>query len=105
MDNIISCIFSYLSSYDKYNFIMTNKNHYKFENKIQISNKIKRYIIKNSKFYNQFTNIITDEIITFPKSIKELIFMDNFNYSIENCISYSVTHLTFRDHFNQLCRI
>ena len=97
-------VWSYISLFinndkDKCNLLMTSQelSHCKifFHEMININS------ISESRWFHQFTNILTSSLATLPKNIKILNFADKFNKPINNYISYGVVHLSFGYMFNQ----
>jgi len=56
--------------------------------------------ISKLPYFNNFTNVIYDEIAVFPANLKSLTFAYGFDQD-KGSIPSSVTHLTFGDFFNR----
>ena len=57
--------------------------------------------IRKLYFFNKFTNILVDELVTLSLSVTHLTFSHKFNQNINDCIPSSVTHLTLGYRFAQ----
>ena len=100
--DIIVHISSFLSDNEKLKFTSTNKymNCYKFIIKYDQKHDYEK--IKSLSFYKNFNKvkyIARDNKI--PSSVTHLTFRDCFNQEIKDCIPTSVINLTFGFHFNQ----
>jgi len=86
----------------KCNLLLTckwiSKCDFHFNQKISIR------IIRYSRWFDKFTNIIIPmkmDMIKLPLSVTRLEFGDRFNKSLKKYIPSTVTHLKFGDRFNQ----
>lgn len=97
-------VWNYITSFierdkDKCNLLMTSQ---KLSNcKVFFNEMINIDVINKSKWFHQFTNILTNELITLPKNLKILNFADRFNGPINNYVPHGVVHLSFGYMFNQ----
>ena len=99
--DIIIEICKHLKDKDKLDLLSCNKILNTLKTYILFTSKI--YInetILNLKYYNQFTNIIVNDVnIRLPFNTKCLTFGDGFNQNIKGEIPNSVTHLTLNRDF------
>ena len=98
--DIIRIICLYLSIKDKINFLSSKNEFHKLKNIIFFNDQICQSKIINLFYYNQFTNILTNNTINYPHSMIKLTFTNKFNQGIKG-IPLRVTHLTFGWYFNQ----
>ena len=97
-------VWNYITSFierdkDKCNLLMTSQE---LSNcKVFFNEMINLDVINKSKWFHQFTNILTNELSTLPKNLKILNFADRFNGPINNYVPYGVVHLSFGYMFNQ----
>ncbi|QGR54348.1 fnip repeat-containing protein [Moumouvirus maliensis] len=100
-DDIIFYLFQFLEDKDKINFCDTSKRLYLFKKYLIFNNVHDYYDILNSS-YGKFTKIkYYAHTKNIPNGVTHLIFRDRFNEPLENCIPKSVTHITFGKTFNQ----
>jgi hypothetical protein len=101
-NDIILFICRFLYDKDKLNFLSSSNKTNMLKNKIIFYRLVHINKIKHLQYFDQFVNIISDDICIFPKNIKQLTFGNTFNKKIKNdTIPSSVTHLTFGDKFDQ----
>ena len=97
-------IWSYISLFierdkDKCNLLMTSQEL--TQCKVFFNETINLTSITKSRWFHQFTNILTNELIALPKNLKVLNFVDRFNEPINNYVPYGVIHLSFGYMFDQ----
>ena len=86
-EDIIVYIYSFLTDKDKINFLITSKNN-KLYNRIIFTSiiHIKKVKQLNPKYFNQFTNLICDNVCVYPKYIKKLTLDNTFNQIIKDSV-------------------
>ena len=99
--DIVVIICGWLSDKDKISYLSIDNTFHMLKHIIHYEDMIIVTKIKKLPYYDQFTNIISDDVITFPKHITHLTFSHNFDQDIKGVIPSSVTHLTFGYSFDQ----
>lgn len=97
-------IWSYISLFierdkDKCNLLMTSQEL--THCKVFFNETINLTSISKSRWFHQYTNVLTNELIELPKNLKILNFADRFNEPINNYVPYGVVYLSFGYMFNQ----
>ena len=92
----------YLDDKDKVNLLMTIPKYYKLRFNLTFNSLVSYDWISYLDYYDRFTNLyIFNFDMKLPECIHKIIFDDDFNQSIKDCIPNSVTHLSFGSCFNQ----
>ncbi|AGC02382.1 FNIP repeat-containing protein [Acanthamoeba polyphaga moumouvirus] len=100
-DDIIFYLLQFLEDKDKINLCDTSKRLSLFKKNFVFDEIYDYYDIINTS-YGKFTKIkYYAHTINIPDGITHLIFRDRFNESVKNCIPKTVTHITFGKTFNQ----
>ncbi|AUV58181.1 F-box and FNIP repeat-containing protein, partial [Bandra megavirus] len=101
-DDVIMCILEYLNDVNKIRFLSVNTRLHGFINYIRFNGIYNYKLIKGLPYLDKFRHIKYEtSSINIPKCITHLTFKDNFNQNIKDCIPNSITHLTFGDEFDQ----
>ena len=101
MEDIYIYICGFLPDVDKLYYLSTSNLMHVLKSKAIFNKQILIDKINGLWYYNQFINIITNNIYVFPKFITHLTFGYCFDQNIKDCIPNSVTHLTFGSSFDQ----
>ncbi|AEQ33042.1 FNIP repeat protein [Megavirus chiliensis] len=101
-DDVIMYILEYLNDMDKIRFLSVDSKLHGFINNTWFNEIYDYKLIIKLSYLDRFKYIKFETNSTnIPKRITHLTFKDNFNQDIKNCIPVSVTHLTFGMYFNQ----
>jgi len=98
-DDITFSICEFLDNKNKIQFLSVNTTMDAYKDKVFYNDIADFYNIINLFYFDQFVNIYTDVLYTFPKHIKYLTFDSDFDEDVENDLPYGITHLCFLNYF------
>ena len=82
-------------------FLSTCKKLYEYRYLIKFGRMVVMNSINKLPYFDNFINVLCNDIQAFPVHLKYLTFGAYFNQDIKGAIPNSVTHLTFGFRFNQ----